>query len=61
MLNLKKKKQAAAAAASGAAGEEEKTEGSATNAKAKMTPAEIRLRRDLQDIDIPPYVDLKTN
>ena len=64
MLALKKKREAekAAAAAAAAGGEEVKQESNGNSAaaggKQKTTPAEIRLRKDLTDIDIPSFVTL---
>ena len=64
MLALKKKKEkeaaeaAAAAAGGGAAGAGASAAASAKPKQAKTTPAEIRVRQDLSDIDIPPFVTL---
>ena len=64
MLALKKKKEreaaeaAAAAAGGGAAGAGASAAASAKPKVAKTTPAEIRIRQDLSDIDIPPFVTL---
>ena len=38
-----------------AAEEETKGEGGATGAKAKTSPAELRLRKEFADIDLPPH------
>ena len=61
MLKLKKKKEEAAAAAAAAAnGEEVKTDSAAAAApkQKKTSPAELRLRKDLQEMDLPPQATL---
>ena len=67
MLALKKKKQkeeeerkaAEAAAAAGGDGAAAAAAAAATTTKkVKTTPAEIRITKDLSDIDIPPFVTL---